>query len=409
MARINLNSGESPQIHIEDVAGSLQIKSWDGEGIRIEANHEEDLKYSFNDNVLVLSSTGDCILRCPEDSEIEVNSVSGNAFIGNIESELAIDNVSGSLTLKNVGASTVGSVSGNLAARNVEGDLSVQSVSGNLTARNVEGDFEAHEVSANLSLREIEGSVMARSSGNADLRLAPEEEVDVEASGNIFCFVDEDTDAEIILESDAEHIQVYTKTGRQLLKVDKHQFTLGEGGHEIQLKASGHIDFRSRSKADDLTFDLDLDFSDDMTGLADEISDQITSQMESQLGSLNDQLESLSERLRNTGDRAARTAQRHVLAAQRRLQHKLESRQGKRGRVIHVGGPAKTAEPVTAAERALILQMVQEKKVTVAEAEMLLNALEGRAGMPMAPEAPEAPVAATLPDAPTPPTPPERK
>jgi hypothetical protein len=411
MARVNLHSTSTPEIHIEAVSGSLQIKSWDEEsGIRIEAHRDEDLKFTFEDDVLELRCDGDCFIRCPESSEIIINAVSGNVVIANVETELSIENVSGSLTLKNVGGTAVGNVSGTLTARNIEGDLSVKSVSGNAVVRAVEGDFQADEVVANISLREIEGEVFARCSGNADLRLSPEgHEIDVEASGNVFCFIEEGTDAEVSLQSDAEHIQVHTDNGRQVINGRKHQFTLGEGGGEIKLKSSGHIDFRSRSKVGDVGFDIDVDL-DEMSGLADEISEQVTSQVESQLESLNTQLESLSERLRDSGDRAARNAQRHVQAAHRRLQHKL-AQKGRRVRVVNVGNVGKAAEPVSAAERALILQMVQDKKVSVEEAEMLLNALEGRATPPVppVPPVPAVPsVPAVPPVAPTPPTGPER-
>jgi hypothetical protein len=410
MARVNLNSSSAPEINVESVAGSLQIKSWGEDAIRIEAHHDEDLHFTFNDDVLTVSSDGDCLIRCPESSEVMIDSVSGNAVVSGIENEITVESVSGTLTLKGVGATTVNEVSGSLNARNIEGDLSIKSVSGNATARGVEGDFHADEVSANLNLREIEGAVFARCSGNADLRLSPElKEIDVEASGNIFCFIEDGTDAEIILESDADLIQVHTNAGRQVVNGRKHQFTLGEGGEEIRLKSSGHIDFRSRNKVGDLAFDVDVDM-DEMSGLADEISEQVTSQVESQLESLNTQLESLSERLRDSGDRAARNAQRHVQAAQRRLQHKLQQK-GRRVRVVNVGNVAKAAEPVSAAERAMILQMVQEKKVSVAEAEMLLNALEGRtnpdAPLPAVPAVPAVPP--IPPVAPVPPTPPKDK
>jgi DUF4097 and DUF4098 domain-containing protein YvlB len=409
MARVNLHSSESPEINIESVSGSLQIKSWDDKGIRIEAHREEDLKFTFNDDTLELSCDGDCVIRCPESSELSINAVSGNAVIAGIETEVNIANVSGSLTLKGVGGTSIGDVSGTLTARNVEGDLTVKNVSGNATLRDIEGDVQADEVSANISLREIEGEVFARCSGNADLHLSPEgHEVDVEASGNMFCFIEEGTDAEVFLESDAEHIQVYTNNGRQVINGRKHQFTLGDGGSEVRLKASGHIDFRSRSKVGDVGFDIDLDL-DEMSGLADEISEQVTSQVEGQLESLNEQLEALSNRLRNSGDRAARNAQRHVEAAQRRLQHKLHMRQTRmrRGKIVNVGSVAKNADPVSVAERALILQMVQDKKVSVDEAEMLLNALEGREKSAAEAVPPVPPVAPVAPVPPVPPVPPK--
>lgn len=399
MARINLDSGDAPQVHVERVAGSLQVKGWDEEGIRIDVQDEKDLKYTFKNDLLVLTSQGDCILRIPQDSSLDIESVGGNAFIGDVEGELNLQSISGSLSVKNVGETSIGTVSGNLSIRSVEGDLSVESVHGNASIRDIEGSVNATDVHANLSLRDIEGEIVAHSRGNADLRVEPEAEVSVKAQGNLFCRVEDDADIDVTLHSGGNHIQLYTDDGRQLLNNENYAFKLGDGGTEVNLYADGHIDFRSSGKAGDFGFDVDLDFVDDMAGLADEISEQVTSQMEAQLENLNEQLESLGERLRNTGDKAARNAQRHVHAAQRRLEQRLAMQRGrirgKHGHIVNMAPGIKRSEPVSSAERALILQMVQEKKINVQEAEMLLNTLEGRAVAepPAAPEAPTAPTA----------------
>jgi hypothetical protein len=92
----------------------------------------------------------------------------------------------------------------------------------------------------------------------------------------------------------------------------------------------------------------------------------------------------LQQRLRHTGDHATRRAQERVAAAQRRLQLKL---QNKSGRGIAFQFPNKKPDPVSEQERMMVLQMVQDKKISVAQAEMLLNTIEGRATAQ--PEAPK--------------------
>ncbi len=403
MARIDIPSGDGSEVEIKSVAGSLQIKGWDEESIRIEVRSQDDLHYEADDNSLSLSCDSDCILRVPEESTIHLKSVTGDAYISYIEGTIQVDSVGGSLTLKSVGTAGIGNIAGNLTVRGVEGELSADEVSGNASLRDVEGDLDLKEVHANLNLRGVEGNVEAKSDGNADLRLDTETDMDyhVEAGGNLFCYLGDEADADVSLESGAGSIQVFTSEGRQSLKTQKHELVLGEGGSDIQLKAGGHIDFRCTDSKSNSDFDLDLDFVEDMNSLADEISEQVSAQVEGQLESLNAQLEGMKERLRQSGDRAAQNATRRVEAAQRKLQHKLQHKiRGPHGRIISMAHNLKTAEPVSDKERMLILQMVQEKKVSVQEAEMLLNTLEGRAS------APEAPMAPTPPKPPTPPTPP---
>lgn len=373
MERINLESGDSPEVRITRVAGSLQIKGWSEDRIRIEVQHEDMLNYTFQDDGLELSAQGDCTLRIPESSELHVGSVGGNAFISDMESETHIESVSGSLSLKNMGSTTVDNVSGNLNVRSIEGDFTVEKVAGNATFRDVEGELAARQVQANLSLRDIEGDIVARSHGNADLRLEPEADVQVEAKGNLFCYVEDDAGIDVSLHSGGQSITLDTPNGRQVINKEDHKFNLGDGGIDMRLSAAGHIDFRAGGKVGDFGMDLDLDFVDEMAGLADEISDQVTSQVETQLEALNEQLTALGDRFRNSGNRRANAVQRRVELAQHKLERKLH---GRGGRVVV--SAVKPTEPVSAKERALILQMVQEKKISVADAEMLLNTLEGR-------------------------------
>lgn len=382
MARIDLTSSDSPKIRVEEVAGSLQIKAWDEDSIRIEIEDQDELDYSFEGDVLKLSADSDCYLRVPSGSSLEIEEVGGNADIVAIEGTIKIVEISGNLSMKNVGPTSISEVAGNLNIRGVEGDLSVAEVSGNATLRDVEGNLSAKEIGSNLSLRDAEGNVNAETGGNAELRLEVQigGTYKVEAGGNLFCHIDPPGNAQVHLTSEAERMHIYTESEKQTRNVDEYEFNLGKGGADLRLSAGGHIDFRCRERSEEFSFGVDLDFVDDIAGLADEISEQVGAQVETQIEALNEQLTALGDKLRNSGGRHAHIAQRRVEQAQRRLEHKLR---GKGGRVI-VTSAVKPVEPVSAEERALILQMVQEKKINVAEAEMLLNTLEGR--KPVTPE-----------------------
>lgn len=387
MARIDLTCSESPRIFIKEVAGSLQIKAWDEDSIRIEIEDQEDLDYSFEGDQLKLNADSDCYLRVPSESRVEIEEVGGNADIVAVEGAIKIVEISGNLSMKNVGPTTISEVAGNLNIRGVEGDLSVAEVSGNASLRDVEGNLSVKEIGSNLSLRDAEGNVSAESDGNAELRLELHTggTYKVNAGGNLFCHIDPPGDALVHLTSESERMHIYTESEKQTRNVDEYEFKLGKGGADLSLSAGGHIDFRCRERSEEFSFGVDLDFVDDIAGLADEISEQVGAQVETQIEALNEQLTALGDRLRNSSGRHAHVAQRRVEKAQQRLERKLR---GRDGRVI-VTSAVKPVEPVSADERALILQMVQEKKITVAEAEMLLNTLEGR--KPVAPEAKASP------------------
>lgn len=393
MAKIEIPSNGSPEITIESVSGSLQVKGWDEDNIRVDVHNQDDLHYTADDDMLTLRSDSDCVLRVPSESTLTVQSVSRDAYIANIEGEVSIESVSGSLTMKNVGETKVENVSGNFTVRGVDGELYINEVSGNASIRDVEGDLKAEEVHANLVLRNIEGEIEAKTDGNADLRLDVEDtgDINVEASGNLFCALNPPGDSDLHFESGAQSIHINTMESKVHVQATEHEMTLGDGGNDVWLKAGGHIDFRSRDEGHGVDLDLDLDFVDETSGLAEEISEQVSAQVEAQIEALNAQLEGLQERLRHTGDRATRKAQERVAAAQRRLQLKLQNRSGRGGLTFQM---PKKVDPVTEQERMLVLQMVQDKKINVAQAEMLLNTIEGRAiAQPETPK-PEAPAPA---------------
>ncbi len=397
MARIQKPSNDISGILIESVEGSLQIKGWGEDKISMEADSEDELHYTLDDDSLTLSADGDCLLRIPNESSLHIETVSGNTYIQDIEGEVHVENVDGSLTMKNVGETHVENVAGNLSVRGVEGDMAIDDVAGNMTLRDVEGDVKAADVHGNLALRNIEGSIVAKGDGNVELRLEDQgNDVTVEAAGNIFCSLEDGADAEVAFESGAQSIRISTNKGKQLVQASKHVLTLGDGGMDVALNAGGYIDFRSE-KGKSFVLNMDMDFSKDAGDLAEDISEQVSSQVEAQLESLNDQLEGLAEQLKDTGDRSVRHAQRKVAQAKRQLERRLEH-QHLRGRGAQGGILAgRKADPVSEKERMLILQMVQEKKVSVEQAEMLLNTLEGR---PAAPVAPAAQAAPTPPEAP---------
>jgi len=405
MARIELRSSEDPQITVESVNGSLQVRGWDSERIRIEVRNEADVQYTNDVDVFTLRALSDCVLRVPGGSTLAVQQVTRDAYVHNLEGSVTVEQVAGSLTLRNVGETNVQHVAGSLTARNVEGSLTVDEVSGNASVRNIEGDFIARNISANLAARHIEGDVQAVASGNADLRLDSEGDISLEARGNLFCRLNDAENANVTLESGAHEIHISTPEGKSHLQTSNHQLTLGDGSQEVRLVAAGLVDFRSRGgELDelDVDLDLDLDFLDDSELLAGEITEQVTAQLDAQMESVNQQLKQMQDRLRHSTDRASQRAQQRVAAAQRRLQNKLQQRSS---RVAVAVQPRKPA-PVSEQERMLILQMVQDKKISVAQAEMLLNVIEGRGTAtsptpPTPPEAPAPPVPPRSPEAPS--------
>jgi ATPase subunit of ABC transporter with duplicated ATPase domains len=111
-----------------------------------------------------------------------------------------------------------------------------------------------------------------------------------------------------------------------------------------------------------------------------------------------EQARRIEERARETSERAAARAQERIRHSQERMERKLAAAQRKveikaqaRERAARHGPhgwnmpiptpptpPAPVGEPVSEDERLMILRMLEQKKITMEEAEHLLTALEGK-------------------------------
>jgi len=384
MKRIELELKPDSEIIIKRCGGSLHLKGWDQEIARIDFPHNDD-NYSQKGKQVIISSTSDCLMRVPTDVQLKVEKVGGDASVSNIAGAISIQTVNGNVTLRRVGSAAAKRISGNLTARDLSGDIKVKRVNGNATLRNITGDLIIEEVSGNLSIREAGPIVEAKVGGNANLRLSPTSEADYQIScrGNAYCRIEGPLDAKVSLKSGGRSIFLHTEDGSQNLDSETHELSFGNGKASLKIDAGGDIDFRSKKVLDDFRFSADIDFGDDFGAMVEDISDQVGAQMEAQLEALNSQLELLSERMQSSGDKAVRKAQKKVEAAQRSLENRLRARNPSspgRGPIVTGTGFlfAHPVEPVSEEERMKVLQMVQEKKISVEEAEKLLATLEGR-------------------------------
>jgi hypothetical protein len=111
-----------------------------------------------------------------------------------------------------------------------------------------------------------------------------------------------------------------------------------------------------------------------------------------------DQARRIEDRAREASERATARATERIRRAQSRLEQKLAAAQRRieyksqaRERASHHGHHAWTfnipspptpgvapSEPVSEDERMMILHMLEEKKISMEEAELLLSALEGK-------------------------------
>ena len=404
-----------------NVSGDLRLKGQDEFEVTAKSDNPEELSLESRDDQVVIRSSANCSVRVPRDAVIQIQAVHGDAVIKALDGDLSIDIINGDLEVRSVGGINIGTVNGNVSAKNVDGDFNIDHTNGDLSARRVQGDFKVSgKVSGNLSLSDIGGSATASADGNITLRLdpAPGHQFEFSCQGNLFCRLSEEASVEISVPKASQVMVDLPGIHASAPVQSPYALTLGEGDAKITLSADGNVTLDTHTPDWGME-DFDIDVGSEVEGMADAVSQQISQQVESQMRmieeQLNSQLTSLSmrlsaakltedqarrieERAREASLRATQRAQERVrraqdkmeqklAAAQRKMEHRSQAREHASRHGRHAfnfnfptppTAPTSTSEPVSEEERLIILRMLEQKKITMDQAEELLSALESK-------------------------------
>jgi len=437
MDKQSITTGATPTVVIEQVQGDLRLKGHADLEVTAKASAAEELFLEQRDEEIYIRSESDLSVRVPLEAHVRVQTVHGEATIKALDGQLEIDTVHGNLSLRGVGPAQVNIVHGELAARNIAGDFSISSVQGNSEVRDVQGNFNVSGlIHGNLRLDDVDGDVRAASDGNLTLRLdpAPGQTYELRSNGNIFCRLSEDSSVELCVPKANKVIVNLPGLQASAPIQTPYALTLGDGDSELTLNAEGNVIIDSHAP-DWSMDDFDVEIDAEMDGMADAIGQQIEQQVEAQMRMMEEQLNAqmatltsrmsatqmsdqqvrrIEERARQASERATSMAQERMRRAQERIELKLaaaqrkieqksraaerRSRTGKFAHEGHAGHPSTgrrtswgiptpppsptpptpPTDPVSEEERLMILRMLEQKKISMEEAETLLSALEGK-------------------------------
>lgn len=413
----------APEVSFTEVTGSLQVQGWDRPEIAVRAQ-SESLSVDVKDDIIEIQCTSNCAVRLPYGTTVRVERVQGDARFKLLEDQLTIGKVMGHLSLRSVAETQIESVQGDLDVKHIAGNLRVGTVFGNTYIREIQGFCIITEVMGNLDLRNVESDVQAKANGNARLRLNTLEgnQYRVQAAGNLNCRIPDNASANVTLHAGSGEITLRIPNQPHVVKSSSYTFALSEGLVEINLSANGSLFLGAQSGAASDSSFSELD--EEITGISENFSQQIGQQIESQIEAqmealtrqLNEQMANLSdtlgkarmptdesqrilERARLDSERAAARAQERMRRTQEKMEVKLEAarhraeikaqaaqrrQQTAKGRSRFFDWTPQPPQPpkeiVSDEERLLILRMLEQKKITLQEAEQLLAALEGKNG-----------------------------
>lgn len=400
---INLTT-ETPVIHVK-AYGGIKISGSDQSEVQCRIDAPQLATLVEENGHVYITANASCDLTIPVSSSIELERGMGSVSINNVNGKINIEKVLGNLVLSDVGPTRIEKVGGNFSIRNVDGDVSIEKVGATVVVENVgsfhcekaggscyvkdvRGDFQLLKIGGKFLGQRISGKTQVEKVGGSfnaghlnltdDLKAGGsihlsgfefDDQINMKAGGSIDLELgDELKDGVFDLKSGAFEIRI--KLGDDDLKIHDgiYTYNLGEGGPNLSGAAGGAISLRHISEPEvDLVGDLSKHFTHEESVFSELIQEQVES--------------------------ATRLAEAKIRAAELRLEQIRDQVDKHRGFNIDIDpdihiqtSPQSPPVPpvnrpvgkkgASDEERLMILKMLEDKLITVDEAETLFKALD---------------------------------
>jgi hypothetical protein len=349
--------------------GNLQIMGIDGNEIVLSAD-SNTLKVERSGDRLDVVCFSDCNLQVPPTAKLTVDKVGGDVFVQNLKTQFTIHRVGGNFAGQELASFLLEKVGGNVLLQHVDGLADLGKVGGDMRG---DGILELHLMKAGgdlqASVQKIAGSIQA--GGDLQLKLTEigSDGSSIRAGGDIALWVDPTIALNLLVESRGEEIRIHVGEQVAELRENTFQVILGEGGPVLKLDAGGAV--------------VVTDTPDDEFEPMDDFEIDFSS-MKQQVDRINEHAARISELANRRVEESMRHAEKRIQHAMRNMERRMP---GFTGIPPMPERPAVPAQPASSAgasanitndERMAVLKMLQEKKITLEQAEKLLAVLEGR-------------------------------
>jgi len=358
-----ISAGRTPKLTIESIDGDLSLVGWEGDDILLKADADALEANQDGDEVKVTCSD-DISIRVPKGTSIIIDYLGGDASIRGVMGNIELKEISGDLSMRDVNSVSIDTIQSDFSLRGAKGSLFIKQAQSDISIRDVDGNVNIESSADDMALRDVRGNVNANVGEDVVMYLTPQpgNNYNVAAGDDILLVMPPKSNATLTLKGDDIDIDW---DGVENEDATNRVVTLGDGSASFSLVAGGDIRVSNRADAGDSAEEFG-----NFAGMGMDWSD---------FG------EQISRHVENATRRAARKAE----DAARKIERKVREaeRRGRGSRGVNVGRwnwdfspkgvPMHRKSGASEEEKSTILKMLEEKKITAAEAEQLLAALEG--------------------------------
>lgn len=393
MGETTMVCGSKPLVTLK-VAGDLCIEGWGRGEILLKGKDLKDIHVQHEGDKVEITSEADCEVIVPTLAIMNVKHVGGDAEVYDLHGNLRIVKVHGDLTLHHINRADLERIGGDLMAKHVKGDLNVQHVGADARIKDVMGVASVITVGGDLSLENGTGGQQSTVGGDAKVGLKPKagQDYTLRAGGDITITLPMDASLRADIRCGSGDIEISLGSRKEHIEAHTYQLTLGSGEASLSVLAGGEVTLTSEPPPAWTGDEFLTGFAQELSSLGERISRKVSSSVRSA---------EFNERVDRILDQALRRMQDQVNSAMKSVEEKLTGSESTQAapESANVGGatpidevevstPAaegmnkngqsspSAVKPTNEDERLQVLRMLQEKKITAEEAEMLLEALD---------------------------------
>ncbi|MEE4194421.1 MAG: DUF4097 family beta strand repeat-containing protein [Anaerolineae bacterium] len=225
------------------VSGNLFLEGYDGDEVRVQAT-PQNLKVFTDEEALRITCYETLTVSVPAALKTRVEKVGGTAVIRNIDSEeFYVQRVGGELTIQNTRDLRISRVGGACQVLEVHGDLEAERISGSLYISGVEGKLTVSSARSDVAAMLIEQEAEVSASGDVTLQFNADEikPIDIRSKSDIVLMLPKNPNAMLDAKFSGWDVILTMDGHTNHYGGGQYEAELGDGGEKITLSASGDI------------------------------------------------------------------------------------------------------------------------------------------------------------------------
>ncbi|HNT53394.1 MAG TPA: hypothetical protein PKG95_01705 [Anaerolineaceae bacterium] len=347
-----------------NVSGDLFISGWDQPKVRVVADDDDGMVAQQNQDDLQIIAPDDLVLTVPAAITLLIGHAGGDVELKDLTGSITLSQAGGDVTAQRLNTLSLGNVGGDVELRQINGRLSVGQIGGDMDAVSLQSLTEIQNVGGDVALHLLSAGVNIQAGDDVRISLAQAagQTLNIHAGGSVRLYLPADAGATFDLTSGDEDICIELGGRDVTVAEGLYHGVVGDGAIHVRVAAGEDIlitDRRPNIESYERIFDR-----------WDERWERVMERM-----NLQERLrEEALRRAQEAAERAGRRAEEAARRAEERVQATMRRLEARRGGVPTPPGGA--GSRVSRDEKILILQMLQEQKITAEEAERLMQTLE---------------------------------